>query len=199
MAYLNQSINRLKIKKITIMKKIIVLLVLLSGAFFVNAQKFACVDSQYILNNMPEYKQAQKELDDVSLQWQKEVETKLSNVDKLYKSYQTEAVLLPEELKKKKENEIISAEKEAKNLQKQHFGNDGDLAKKRSELIKPIQEKIYSAIEKIAQEKGYATIFDKASGTTILYINDKNDISDLVLAELGYKVNSNNSTKNTKR
>ena len=108
MAYLNQSINRLKIKKITIMKKIIVLLVLLSGAFFVNAQKFACVDSQYILNNMPEYKQAQKELDDVSLQWQKEVETKLSNVDKLYKSYQTEAVLLPEELKKKKENVTIS-------------------------------------------------------------------------------------------
>ena len=106
---------------------------------------------------------------------------------------------MPEELKKKKENEIISAEKEAKNLQKQRFGNDGDLAKKRSEIIKPIQEKIYSAIEKIAQEKGYATIFDKASGTTILYINDKNDISDLVLAELGYKVNSNNSTKNTKR
>src|SRR5574344_1069767 len=195
MAYLNQSINRLKIKKITIMKKIIVLLVLLSGAFLVNAQKFACVDSEYILSNMPEYKQAQKELEDVSLSWQKEVETKLAEVDKMYKSYQAEAILLPEELKSKKENEIVEAEKEAKNLQKQRFGNDGDLAKKRSELVKPIQDKIYNAIEKIAQEKNYSVIFDKASGATVLYIDDKTDVSDLVLAELGYKVSGNNSAK----
>jgi outer membrane protein len=181
------------------MKKTIVLLVLLLSAFFSNAQKFACVDSEYILSNMPEYKQAQKELEDVSLSWQKEVETKLAEVDKMYKSYQAEAILLPEELKSKKENEIVEAEKEAKNLQKQRFGNDGDLAKKRSELVKPIQDKIYSAIEKIAQEKNYSVIFDKASGATVLYIDDKTDVSDLVLAELGYKVSGNNSAKKTKK
>ena len=159
------------------------------------AQKFACVDSDYILNNMPEYKQAQKELEDVSLQWQKEVENKLAEVDKLYKQYQAEALLLPGDLKTKKENEIVAAEKAAKNLQKQRFGNEGDLAKKRAELVKPIQDKVDNAIEKLAQEKNYSAVFDKASGTTILYIDDKSDISDLVLSELGYKTTGGNSKK----
>jgi len=159
------------------------------------AQKFACVDSEYILSNMPEYKQAQKELDDLSVQWQREVESKFQAVDKLYKAFQAESVLLPEELKAKKENEIIAAEKEAKDLQKQRFGNTGDLTKKRSELVKPIQDKIYNAIEKIAQEKSYSIIFDKASGATILYVDAKTDVSDLILAELGYKINSTKKTK----
>lgn len=177
------------------MKKTLVLVALLLCSVFTYAQKFACVDSDYILSNMPEYKQAQKELEDVSLQWQKEIENKLAEVDKMYKSYQAEALLLPEQLKTKKENEIVAAEKEAKNLQKQRFGNEGDLSKKRSELIKPIQDRIYNAIEKIAQEKNYAMVFDKGSGATILYVEAKTDISDLVLAELGYKVNGNNSSK----
>ncbi|MCF0211151.1 MAG: OmpH family outer membrane protein [Bacteroidales bacterium] len=177
------------------MKKTLVLVALVFCSFLTFAQKFACVDSEYILNNLPEYKQAQKELEDVSLQWQKEIENKLAAVDKLYKQYQAEALLLPEELKTKKENEIVAAEKEAKNLQKQRFGNEGDLSKKRAELIKPIQDRIYNAIEKVAQEKSYNAVFDKGAGATILYIDAKTDISDLVLAELGYKVNSNNSSK----
>ena len=152
-------------------------------------QKFACVDTEYILANMPEYKQAQKELDELSLQWQKDVEEKFIAIDRAYKAFQAEAVLLPDDLKTKKENEIIASEKEAKNLQKQRFGNDGDLAKKRSELIKPIQDKVYNAIEKISKEKNYAIVFDKADGGAILFVDSKTDINDLVLSELGYKSN----------
>lgn len=177
------------------MKKIVILVFCLLSTTVIFAQKFACVDSEYILSNMPEYKQAQKELDDLSVQWQREVESKFQIVDKLYKAFQAESVLLPEELKAKKENEIIAAEKESKDLQKQRFGNTGDLSKKRSELVKPIQDKIYNAIEKIAQEKSYAIIFDKASGATILYVDAKTDISDLILAELGYKINNAKKSK----
>ena len=177
------------------MKKIVILVLCLLSTTVIFAQKFACVDSEYILSNMPEYKQAQKELDDLSVQWQREVESKFQTVDKLYKAFQAESVLLPEELKAKKENEIIAAEKESKDLQKQRFGNTGDLSKKRSELVKPIQDKIYNAIEKIAQEKSYSIIFDKASGATILYVDAKTDISDLILAELGYKINNAKKSK----
>lgn len=172
------------------MKKYLIVLLLSVFAFNGYAQKYACVDTEYILSNVPEYKQAQKELEEVSVQWQKEVEVKFQSVDRLYKAFQAEAVILPADLKAQKENEIIAAEKEAKNLQKQRFGNDGDLAKKRSELVKPIQDRIYNAIEKVAQEKNYSVVFDKAGGATILYVDNKTDISDLVLAELGYKTSS---------
>lgn len=172
------------------MKKYLIVLLLSVLSLGGYAQKYACVDTEYILSNVPEYKQAQKELEEVSVQWQKEVEVKFQAVDRLYKAFQAEAVILPADLKAQKENEIIAAEKEAKNLQKQRFGNDGDLAKKRSELVKPIQDRIYNAIEKVAQEKNYSVVFDKAGGATILYVDNKTDISDLVLAELGYKISS---------
>ena len=172
------------------MKKYLIVLLLTVLSLGGYAQKYACVDTEYILSNIPEYKQAQKELEEVSVQWQKEVEVKFQAVDRLYKAFQAEAVILPADLKAQKENEIIAAEKEAKNLQKQRFGNDGDLAKKRSELVKPIQDRIYNAIEKVAQEKNYSVVFDKAGGATILYVDNKTDISDLVLAELGYKISS---------
>lgn len=172
------------------MKKYLIVLLLTVLSLGGYAQKYACVDTEYILSNVPEYKQAQKELEEVSVQWQKEVEVKFQAVDRLYKAFQAEAVILPVDLKAQKENEIIAAEKEAKNLQKQRFGNDGDLAKKRSELVKPIQDRIYNAIEKVAQEKNYSVVFDKAGGATILYVDNKTDISDLVLAELGYKISS---------
>lgn len=172
------------------MKKYLIVLLLTVLSLGGYAQKYACVDTEYILSNVPEYKQAQKELEEVSVQWQKEVEVKFQAVDRLYKTFQAEAVILPADLKAQKENEIIAAEKEAKNLQKQRFGNDGDLAKKRSELVKPIQDRIYNAIEKVAQEKNYSVVFDKAGGATILYVDNKTDISDLVLAELGYKISS---------
>lgn len=172
------------------MKKYLIVLLLTVLSLGGYAQKYACVDTEYILSNVPEYRQAQKELEEVSVQWQKEVEVKFQAVDRLYKAFQAEAVILPADLKAQKENEIIAAEKEAKNLQKQRFGNDGDLAKKRSELVKPIQDRIYNAIEKVAQEKNYSVVFDKAGGATILYVDNKTDISDLVLAELGYKISS---------
>lgn len=172
------------------MKKYLIVLLLTVLSLGGYAQKYACVDTEYILSNVPEYKQAQKELEEVSVQWQKEVEVKFQAVDRLYKAFQAEAVILPADLKAQKENEIIAAEKEAKNLQKQRFGNDGDLTKKRSELVKPIQDRIYNAIEKVAQEKNYSVVFDKAGGATILYVDNKTDISDLVLAELGYKISS---------
>ena len=172
------------------MKKYLIVLLLTVLSLGGYAQKYACVDTEYILSNVPEYKQAQKELEEVSVQWQKEVEVKFQAVDRLYKAFQAEAVILPADLKAQKENEIIAAEKEAKNLQKQRCGNDGDLAKKRSELVKPIQDRIYNAIEKVAQEKNYSVVFDKAGGATILYVDNKTDISDLVLAELGYKISS---------
>ena len=164
-----------------ILSSLFVLLVFVSG----HAQKFAFVDTQYILDNLPEFTEAQAQLDDLSAQWQKEIEAKFAEVDKMYKDFQAQSVLLPEDLKKKKEQEIVDKEKEAKNLQKQKFGKDGDLFKKRQELVKPIQEKIYNAIQEIATTNNYSVIFDKGGSLTMLYANPKYDVSDEVLDNLG--------------
>jgi len=153
----------------------------------IGQQKFAYVDSDYILNNIPEYKTAQQELDNLSAQWQKEIENKIAEVDKLYKSYQAEQLLLPDDMKKKRENEIILKEKEIKELQKKRFGTDGDLFKKRQELVKPIQDKIYKAIEDLANKNNYSIILDKAGQITFLYADPKLDKSDDVLQNMGYK------------
>ncbi|MCX6247471.1 MAG: OmpH family outer membrane protein [Bacteroidetes bacterium] len=168
------------------MKKIIFTAVVFLFAFgMVHAQKFAYVDSQYILENLPEYTESQAQLDEVSAQWQKEIEAKFAEVDKMYQDYQAQAVLLPEDMKKKKEQEIVDREKEAKNLQRQRFGQNGDLMKKRQELVKPIQEKVYNAIQEIATNSNYSVIFDKAGALTILFANPKYDLSDEVLDNLG--------------
>jgi len=151
----------------------------------IHAQKFAYVDSQYILDNLPEYTEAQAQLDEVSAQWQKEIEAKFAEVDKMYQDYQAQAVLLPEDMKKKKEQEIADKEKETKNLQRQRFGQNGDLMKKRQELVKPIQEKVYNAIQEIATSSNYSVIFDKSGALTILYANPKYDISDEILDNMG--------------
>ena len=161
-------------------------MILLVGLFVMGkAQKFAYVDTQYILDNLPEYTEAQAQLDDWSAQWQKEIEAKFAETDKMYKDYQAQLVLLPEDMKKKKEQEIVDKEKEAKNLQRQRFGKDGDLFKKRQELVKPIQEKLYNAIQEISTQNNYAVIFDKAGSLTMLYANPKYDVSDEVLDNLG--------------
>jgi outer membrane protein len=168
------------------MKKVIITaVVLLFSVAMVHAQKFAYVDSQYILDNLPEYTEAQAQLDEASAQWQKEIEAKFAEVDKMYQDYQAQAVLLPEDMKKKKEQEIVDKEKEAKNLQRQRFGQGGDLMKKRQELVKPIQEKVYNAIQEIASNNNYSVIFDKAGALTILFANPKYDVSDEVLDNLG--------------
>jgi outer membrane protein len=151
------------------------------------AQKYAFVDTEYILANIPEYKSAQSQVDNISVQWQKEIEARYAEIDKMYKAFQAESILLTEEMKRKRENEIIAKEKEAKELQKQRFGVDGDLYKKRQELVKPIQDKIYNAIKAMAVKGSYAVIFDKASDLSMLYSNPKFDKSDQILLDMGYK------------
>lgn len=170
------------------MKKVFLTLALaLASCFVASAQKFAFVDTDYILGQIPEYKAAQSELDKVSVQWQKEVEAKYAEIDKMYKAYQAEQILLTDDMKKKREADIVAKEKEAKDLQKQRFGVDGELFKKRQELVKPIQDKVFNAVKTVAEKGGYSIIFDKAGDMTMLYTNAKNDKSEDVLEQLGYK------------
>jgi outer membrane protein len=163
-----------------------------------NAQKFAFVDTKYILENIPEYKTAQDQLDELSAQWQKEIEAKFAEIDKMYKDYQAESVILPEDMKKKREDAIVQKEKEAKDLQKKRFGKDGDLFKKREELVKPIQDKVYNAIETISTAGNYGIIFDQAGSLTILYADSKLDKSDDVLQKLGVVAAKEKKEKPTK-
>ena len=151
------------------------------------AQKYACVNTEYILANIPDYASAQSKLDKQSAAWQKELEDKFQEIDKLYKTFQQEAYLLPDNLKRKREEELKAKEAEARELQNKYFGPGGDLDKKRAELMKPIQDRVYNAIERIAKEKSYAFILDKSGSATLLYVRAKYDISDQVLDMLGYK------------
>ncbi len=154
------------------------------------AQKFAYVDSEYILENIPEYADAKTEIDELSIQWQRDIEVKFTEIDQLYKNFKAEAVLLPDDIKNKREEEIINKEKAAKDLQRKRFGTEGDLFKRREELVKPIQEKIYSAIEAIAAADNYAVIFDKAGSVSMMYSNPRYDISEDVLDKMGYSYQS---------
>ena len=167
------------------MKKVIVIAILFLAAFQVDAQRYCVVDSKYILENLPEYKQAQTKLDEFSTNWQKEIDARLQDVDRMYKSYQAEQVMLSEEMKKSHENEIIKKEKEAKELQKKRFGFEGDLFKKRQELVKPVQDKVYNAVQKLAGSKGYDIIFDKSADLSVFFADSKIDKSDDVLRDLG--------------
>ena len=151
-------------------------------------QKYAYVDTEYILSNIPTFESAQAQLDQVSIQWQKEIEAIYTEIDKMYKEYQAEKVLLSEEMKIKRENDIVEKEKEAKDLQKKYFGKNGMLYKKRQELIKPIQDEIFNAVKELAEEGNYAVIFDTAGGgLSMLYTDPKYDKSDDILERMGYK------------
>ncbi|MDL2296322.1 OmpH family outer membrane protein [Bacteroidales bacterium OttesenSCG-928-C03] len=152
------------------------------------SQKYAYIDSEYILGNMPEYTEAQAELDRVAAVWQREIEAKFKTIDSMYKKYQVEAITLPESMKKNREEAIIAAEKDAKDLQKKRFGKDGDLFKKREELVKPIQDRVFTAIDEYAREKGYAFVFDTAGAMTIVYADPKWDINAEILQKLGISV-----------
>ena len=173
------------------MKSIFLSIALIFTAAFGFAQnqaaKFGYVDTDYIMSQIPEYKAAQSELDKTSLNWQKEIENKYAEVEKLNKAYQADAILLTEEMKKKREAEIATREKEVKDLQKQRFGVDGEFYKKRQELVKPIQDKVYNAIKVIAEKNALGFILDKSGQVAILYANSKYDKSDEVLVYLGYK------------
>jgi outer membrane protein len=170
------------------MKKFMVISALLiATASTVFSQKYAFVDTEYILGNIPSYRAAQEQIDKFSADWQAEVEKKFDDIEKMYNDFQAEKILLTEELKKKRENEIIKKEKEARELQKKYFGPEGDLFKKREELIKPIQDELYNAVKEIALEGNFAVIFDTSSGPSILFSDPKHDKSDDVLQKLGYK------------
>lgn len=187
----------LKILEDKNMKKYLIIIALFigistSGLF---AQKFAYVDADYILQNIPEYKAAQKQIDQLSVDWQKDIEAKYKEIDELYKAFQAEAIVLPEDVKSKRENEIIKKEKDVKDLQKKKFGTDGELFKKRQELIKPIQDKVYNGIKEIANTNHLDIIFDKSSGNSIIFANPKVDKSDEVLKYLGYTPTTSPDTK----
>tara|TARA_B110000444_G_scaffold114577_1_gene108007 strand:+ start:2513 stop:3019 length:507 start_codon:yes stop_codon:yes gene_type:complete len=168
------------------MKKLTLILILFFGISNSWAQKFAYVDSQYILENIPEYLQAKKELDNISYDWQEEIETAYQSIEKLYRAYQTDKVLLTEKMRQAREDEIIENEKEVKNLQQQRFGKDGDLYKKQEELIRPIQNQIYNAIQEFAENGKYGVIFDKSGDMLMLYSSKNLDKSDKIIDLLGY-------------
>ncbi len=149
------------------------------------AQRYAVIDSKYILEKLPEYKDAQKKLDQFSVQWQQEIDQKQTVVDKMFKDYEAEQVMLSDELKKKREDELFNKEKELRDLQRQRFGYEGDLFKKRQELVKPVQDKVYNAVQKLAVEKGYDFILDKSEGITVIFADPKLDRSEDILKMLG--------------
>ena len=151
------------------MKKLLIIIftsLLISNVSY--AQKFAYVDTDYILNKIPEFKQAQEKLDFMSQEWQVEIEAKYADVDKMYRSYQKEQLLLTEDMKIKREDAIQKKDTDAKNLQKKYFGTEGSLYLKRQELIKPIQDKIYDAIQQLAADNKYAIVFDSSSDLIML-------------------------------
>lgn len=174
------------------MKKLAFIFFLLIGTLSVSAQKFAYIDTEYILKNIPEYKEAQKQLDGFSEQWQQQIETMYKKIEKMYQDFQAEEILLTEQMKNKRREDILKKEQEVIEFKKKKFGVDGELFKKRKELIKPIQEKIYKAVQQTASIGKYSVIFDKASGLTMVYTNPKYDKSDDVLRRMGYKPGSQN-------
>jgi outer membrane protein len=151
------------------------------------AQKYAIIDTRYILDKMPDYAQAQKQLDAIAADWQKDIDAKQQSLDKMYKDFEAEQVMLSPELVKKREDQLFLKEKELRDLQRQRFGFEGDLFKKRQELIKPIQDKVYNAVQKIAGQRGYDFVLDKSEGITIIFADPKLDKSEDVLKELGVR------------
>lgn len=170
------------------MKKLLLIVVtVLAFATISNAQRYAVIDTKYILDKIPEYKTADQKLQAIAEQWQKEIDNKQVALDKMYKDYEAEQFMLSDELKKKREDEIYNKEKEVRELQKKRFGYEGDLFKERQKLVKPIQDRVYTAVQKIAVNRGYDFILDKSEGITVIFADPKIDKSDDVLRELGIK------------
>ncbi len=155
------------------------------GTYFANAQSYAFIDSDYILKNVPEYTEAKEKLDKITERWTKEIEDRYAVVKTKKDNYQREEVLLPKEEKEKRKQEIEKLEKEAIELQTLHFGSNGDYFQKRQELIKPIQDRIFTAMKKLAKKEGYSFVFDKANQSNLIYADKEYDISDDVLEEMG--------------
>lgn len=164
----------------------LLLLTAVMSVAYMSAQKFALIDMEYILKNVPSYEMANEQLNQLSQRWQKEVEALNTEAETLYKNYQSERVFLTDEQKKKKEEEILAKEKEASELSRKYFGPEGELYKKRETLMQPIQDDIYMAVKKVAEEKGYQAIFDRATSANIIFASPRIDVSNEVLAKLGY-------------
>lgn len=171
-------------KKIT--AAIITAIIAIAATTGVQAQKFALVDMEYILKNVPSYEMANEQLNQLSQRWQKEVEAKGKEAETMYQAYLADKVFLTEEQIKKREEEIVTKEKEATELRYKYFGPEGELYKKRQSLLKPIQDDVYNAIKKLAQERGLQAIFDRASASDIIFASPQIDVSNDVLAKLGY-------------
>jgi len=169
------------------MKRIMILALLLTlGITGAQAQKFALIDMEYILSNIPAFERANEQLELISKKWQAEVENLQEEAQNLYKKYQADLVFLSEEMKSKRVAEVVAKEQEAMELKRNYFGTDGEFYKKRESLIRPIQDEIYSAIKDIAEKQGYAVVIDRASAMSIFYATPKIDISNEVLTKLGY-------------
>jgi outer membrane protein len=170
------------------MKKLLfiaICLVLVSAT--VSAQRYAIIDTKYILDKMPEYKNADKTLSQISAQWQKEIDDKQGQLNQMYRNYDAEQYMLSDELKKKREDQLFNLEKEVRDLQKKRFGYEGDLFKERQKLVKPVQDRVYNAIQKVAVNRGYDFVLDKSEGITVIFADPKLDKSSEVLQELGIK------------
>lgn len=171
------------------MKKIFLIVFgMMLSVFSLNAQRYAIINTKYILDKMPEYKDADKKMQLLSEQWQKEIDDKQAALDQLYKSYDAEQFMLSDELKRKRELELFNKEKEVRDLQKKRFGYEGDVFKERQKLVKPIQDKVYNAIQKVAVAHAYDFVLDKSEGITIIFADPKLDKSDEVLKELGIRI-----------
>ena len=167
------------------MKKLFLILMVMTSVNAM-AQKFALIDMEYILKNVPAYERANEQLNQVSKKWQAEVDALTQEAQTLYKNYQSEAVFLSNEQKTQREEAIVAREKEAAELKRKYFGPEGELYKKRESLMTPIQDEIYNAVKDISDLKGYSLILDRASDAGIIYANPKIDISNEVLSKLGY-------------
>ena len=173
------------------LKIILLLTITLIAASSMQAQRYAFIDTDYILEQIPAYQEAQAEIDAQAEKWQKQIQARYDEIEKMYTAYKAEQVLLTPDMKKVKEQEIIQKEKNAKDFQKQKFGVEGDLFKLRQELIKPIQESVFEAVQKMAEQKSYAVIFDKAaSSSAIIYASPKYDQSEEILQRLGFTAES---------
>ena len=168
------------------MKKILMMFAMMAVAFTASAQKFALVDMEYILKNIPAYERANEQLTQVAKKWQAEVDALNTEAQTMYKNYQNEVVFLSQEQKKERQEAIMNKEKEASELKRKYFGPEGELFKKRTSLMTPIQEEIYNAVKDIADLRGYSLILDRASDTSIIFGSPKIDISNEVLSKLGY-------------
>jgi outer membrane protein len=169
------------------MKKLLLLAFLMGMGMLGFAQKYAIIDTRYILDKMPDYKQAQGQLDDVAADWQKDIDGKQAELNKMYQDFDAEQVMLSDELNKKRQDQLFVKEKELRDLQRKRFGFEGDLFKKRQELIKPIQDKVYNAVQKISVQRGYDFVLDKSEGITIIFADPKLDKSEDILKELGVR------------